>query len=136
MACLYAASKASHWPEAIRPQMIRIYMSHSSSYAVRSNSDVQLAAQQIMSAKPRRKGAQHESRAPVGTQPLRVPGASETLGCFPSGGKCIGGLLRRHGDGRLNVGETSARCRGKHSRCCCSLVRELANDQPIVTPKR
>src|SRR5205823_837188 len=63
---------------------------------------------------------------------LRAPGAAESLRRLS--GRYEGGvsIFCRHGDGRLDFGQTASTSSGQYRRGRGLLVRELANDQEIM----
>src|ERR1700737_512055 len=63
---------------------------------------------------------------------LRTPGAAEALRRLSGGFEGCVSIFRRHRDGRLDIGQTASRGSGQYRRGSSLLVRELANNQPIM----
>jgi hypothetical protein len=67
-----------------------------------------------------------------GSPKLGVSSAPEALRRFSSSFEGGCSILGCHGDGRLDVRETTPRCSGQHRSGCRFVVREFTNDQPIM----
>jgi hypothetical protein len=67
---------------------------------------------------------------------LRAPGAAEALRRLSRGFEGSVSIFSRHRDGRLDFGQAASRGSGQYRRGGSLLVREFANNQPIMAARR
>ena len=74
----------------------------------------------------------------TGTRPLSLPpnlsapGAAEGLCCLSGGYESGVSILRRHRRGRLDIRQAASRGSGEYRRGAGLIIRELANNQPVM----